>query len=346
MSINNLKNEEQKEIILDNPNLKFEKILSMQNNFECEKISVEKFDFFHIDEIAYLAIPNYLCFTSDELFIFKINSYLNLEKIFSLEGHQSPILLVKNFYDKKNNQNYLITSDDMYLVIIWKVISEKLIIIKQTITSKYNSEIYSGIILFNNKNTLILTSCDTDVCSTEYDLDSGDFKRYIPGTKNNKTFHILSYGENHIIELCMDKIGFYNLSDEKDIYEINNSQTKGKNNQGCIIKDKLFITNNSNGTIIIIDLIQKVIHKIIDTKSGSNLFSLIEWNSKYLIATDIKNNSLNIIDVNQMKIINCIKVQINPKYIKKINLERKVYKRNNILLVLGDKMFFELWIKR
>lgn len=344
MSLNSLKNEE-KEIILDNPNLKFEKILSMQNNLECEKLSVEKFDFFYLDEIAYIAIPNYLCFISNELFIFKINSYLNLEKKLSLEGHKSPILLVKNFYDKKSNQNYLITSDDMYLVIIWKVISEKLIIIKQTITTKYNYEIYSGIILFN-KNILILTSCDTNVCSTEYDFESGDFKRYIPGTKNNKTFHILNYGENYIVELCKDKIGFYNLSDEKDIYEINNNQTKGKNNQGCIIKDKLFITNNSNGTIIIVNLIQKIIQKIIDTKSENNLFSLIEWNSKYLIATDINNNALNIIDVNQMKIINCIKVQINPKYIKKINLERKIYKRNNILLVLGDKMFFELWIKQ
>ena len=343
MSLNSLKNEEQ-EIILDNPNLKFEKILSMQNNLECEKLSVEKFDFFYIDEIAYIAIPNYLCFISNELFIFKINSYLNLEKKLSLEGHKSPILLVKNFYDKKGNQNYLITSDDMYMVIIWKIISEKLIIIKQTITTKYDYEIYSGIILFN-KNILILTSCDTSVCSTEYDFDSGDFKRYIPGTKNNKTFHILNYGENYIVELCMDKIGFYNLSDEKDFYEINNNQTKGKNNKGCIIKDKLFITNNSNGTIIIVNLNQKIIQKIIDTKSENNLFSLIEWNSKYLVTTDIKNNTLNIIDVNQMKIINCIKVQINPKYIKKINLKRKIYKRNNILLVLGDKMFFELWIK-
>ena len=346
MSLNSLKNEDQKEIIIDNPNLKFEKILSMQNNLECENLSVEKFDFFHINEIAYIAIPNYLCFVSDELFIFKINSYLNLEKILSLEGHKSPILLVKNFYDKKNNQNYLITSDDMYLVIIWKIISEKLIIIKQTITTKYNYEIYSGIILFNNKTTLILTSCDTNVCSTEYDFYSGDFKRYIPGTKNNKTFYILNYGEDYIVELCMDKIGFYNLSDEKDIYEINNSQTKGKNNQGCIIKDKLFIANNSNGTIIVVNLTKKIIQKIIDTKSGSNLFSLIEWNSKYLVATDIKNNTLNIIDANQMKIINCIKVQISPKYIKKINLERKIYKRDHIILVLGDKMFLELWIKK
>ena len=345
MSLNGLKNEEKKEIIIDNPNLKFEKILSMQNNLECEKLSVEKFDFFHIDEIAYIAIPNYLCFISDELFIFKINSYLNLEKKLSLEGHKSPIILVKNFYDEKNNQNYLITSDDTFLVMVWEVISEKLIIIKHTITAKYSYEIYSGIILFD-KNIIILTSCDTNVCSTEYNLDSGDFKRYIPGTKSNKTYNILNYGEDYIIELCMDKIGFYNLSDEKDIYEINNNQTKGKNNQGCIIKDKLFIANSSNGTIMIMNLIQKNIQNIIDTNSGSNFFNLIEWNSKYLVATDIKNNTLNIIDVNQMKIINCIKVKINPKYIKKVNLQRKLYQRNNILLVLGEKMFFELWIKR
>ena len=356
MSFNNLKNDEIlidnpqnkqnkikiNDILLDNPNLKFNKNLSMQNHLSCEVLSIEKFDFFIINKITYIAIPNYLCFSSNALYIFKINSYLNLEKKLSLEGHKSPIIMVKNFYDKNNDQNFLMTSDNNYLVIIWKIINEKSVIIKKTITTKYNYEIFCGLILFNPKNIFILSSNDTNVCSIEYDFISGEFKRNIYGTENNKTYYILEYND-FIIELCNDKIGFYNLLEEKDIYEINNEETKGRNNHGCIIKDLLFVSNYSYGKIIVVDLINKNIKNIINTKSNDNIYSLIQWNCNYIIISDIKNNSINIIDIKQMKIINCIKVDICPKYIKQINLNPIIYKKRKILLILGDKMFFELW---
>ena len=333
-----------KEIFEDNPHLKFKKCLNIQKQLSSEIFCIDKFDFFIVGKIAYIAIPDYFYFISNSLFIFKINQYLNLEKKLSLEGHKSPIIMVKNFYDINNNQNYLITSDQIFLVIIWKVIDEKSVIIKQTIATKYNSEIYSGLILFNPKNIFILTSNDSNMCSTEYDFNSGDFIRNIPGTKNNTTFYILNY-QNFIIELCLDKIGIYNLlqEEENNIYEFNNEDIKGKNNHGCIIKDLLFVSN-SNGKIIIIDLIQKNIKKIIRT--NNNLCSLIEWNSLYIIVSDIKNNRLNIIDTNQMKIINSISVtKTNPVYMKKIKLNKAIYKDDKILLILGDKMFFELGLK-
>ena len=50
--------------------------------------------------------------------------------------------MVKNYYDRDNNQNYLISADNNFLVIIWKIISEKSVILKQTITTKCNYEIY------------------------------------------------------------------------------------------------------------------------------------------------------------------------------------------------------------
>ena len=328
-------------IFKDNPNIIFKKKVSIQNELSSETVSIEKFDFFILNKIAYIAIPNYLFFISNSLFIFKINSYLNLEKKLSLDGHKSPITMVKNYYDRDNNQNYLISADNNFLVIIWKIISEKSVILKQTITTKCNYEIYSGLILFNPKNIFILTSNDSNMYSTEYDFNSGDFKRNILGTKNNITFYILNYND-YIIELCMDKIGIYNLLEENDICEINNEIMKGKNNHGCIIKDLLFISNYS-GKIIAIDLIDKNIKNII--KYNYNLGSLIEWNSHYIIVSNINQKKLNIIDINQMKIINSILVNSSPLYIKKIKLSKTIYKTDNILLILGDKMFFELWLK-
>ena len=345
MSIN--KNEDNytqsDEIFKDNPNLKFKKILNIQNQLCNEIVSMDKFDFFVLNKIAYIAIPDYFCFSSNSLFIFKINPYLNLEKKLTLEGHKTHIVMVKAYFDRKNCQNYLITSDYDYLVIIWKVISEKSIIIKRTITTKYNHEIYSALILFYPKNIFILTTADTNMCSTEYDFITGEFKKNIPGTKSNKTYYILNYNDS-IIELCLDKIGIYSLSeDNNNICEFISQDIKGDNRHGNIINEILFVSN-SNGSVILIDLIQKNIKYIINS-SNSNFFSLIEWNSLYLIVSDINNNRLNIIDAKQKKIINRFFAKTNPLYIKKIKLNKSVYKTDDILLILGNKMFFELWKK-
>ena len=345
MSIN--KNEDNNtqsdEIFKDNPNLKFKKFLNIQNQLCNEITSMDKFDFFVLNKMAYIAIPDYFCFSSNSLFIFKINPYLNLEKKLTLEGHKTNIVMVKTYFDGNNEQNYIITSDYDYLVIIWKVISEKSIIIKRTIATKYNHEIYSALILFYPKNIFLLTSADTNMCSTEYDFITDEFKKNIPGTKSNKTYYVLNYSD-FIIELCLDKIGIYNLSeDNNNICEFISQDIKGDNRHGNIINNILFVSN-SNGNIILIDLIQKNIKHIINS-SNSNFFSLIEWNSLYLIVSDINKNRLNIIDTKQKKIINRFFVKTNPLYIKKIKLNKSVYKTDDILLILGNKMFFELWKK-
>ena len=342
MSLNKNNNCENNDIFQNNPNLRFKKNLNIQNQLYNEIISMDKFDYFVLNQMVYIAIPNYFCFCSNSLFIFKINPYINLEKKLTLEGHKTHIVMVKNFFDENNNQNYLITSDCDFLVIIWKVISEESIIIKQTIMTKYDKEIYSSLILFR-KNCLIITSIDTNMNSIEYEFNTGEFKRNIANTKYNETYYILNYND-FIIELCLDKIVIYNLLEENVIFEINNEDIKGKNSHGYINNDLLFVSN-SNGNIIIIDLIQKKIKNIIKSNSNYNFFSLIEWNSFYLIISDINNNALNIIDTKQMKIINRFKVNSNPLYIKKIKLNKTIYKTEDILLILGNNMFFELWLK-
>ena len=146
---------------------------------------------------------------------------------------------------------------------------------------------------------------------------------------------------DYIIELCLDKIVIYNLLEENDIYEINSEEIKGKNCHGCINKDLLFEVNNSNGKIIVVDLSSKNIKKIINTNHSDNLWNIINWNSNYIILNDIKINTLNIFETNQMKIINSLKVKANSLYIKKIS----IYNNKKFLLILGNQMFFELWLK-
>ena len=341
-----MKNNNEKEEFnnyLDNPNLQLKKILNI-NDKHFQGYSINRFDYFSLNKVVYIAIPSIFYFGSNPLCIYKLNKFLNFEKILSLEGHKNAIILVKNFFDEKNNKNYLLTSDTFPLVLIWEIETENSIKIKQTISIYNEGLILSALIIFEPINKIILTSNNESLNSCEFSFNSGNFIRYIPGTKN-KSYHSLVYQNNIIIELCKDKIYFYNLLDEKETFEIKNEITKGINIYGCIINNILYVNNFSHGKIIIINLSNRNIINVINTSETENLFSLIEWNKNYLIATDNKYKFMYIIDIIQMKIINKIKTKCNPTFIKKINLDMHWYNYENILLILDNKFKFEFWIR-
>lgn len=341
-----MKNNNEKEEFnnyLDNPNLQLKKILNI-NDKHFQGYSINRFDYFSLNKVVYIAIPSIFYFGSNPLCIYKLNKFLNFEKILSLEGHKNAIILVKNFFDEKNNKNYLLTSDTFPFVLIWEIENENSIKIKQTISIYNEGLILSALIIFEPINKIILTSNNESLNSCEFSFNSGNFIRYIPGTKN-KSYHSLVYQNNIIIELCKDKIYFYNLLDEKETFEIKNEITKDINIYGCIINNILYVNNFSHGKIIIINLSNRNIINVINTSETENLFSLIEWNKNYLIATDNKYKFMYIFDIIQMKIINKIKTKCNPTFIKKINLDMHWYNYENILLILDNKFKFEFWIR-
>ena len=327
---------------IDNPNLKLKKLVNINDNFYKE-FSLNRFDYFILNKFIYIAVPSVIYFGSNPLSIYKLNKFLNFEKILSLEGHKNPIILVKNFFDENNSINYLLTSDIFPLVLIWEIKNENYIKIKYTISNYNEGEILSSLILFNPLNKIILSSNKKSLQSSEFSYTAGNFIRYIPGTYH-ETYFILEYN-NFIIELCMDKIYFYNLINENDKFIIKNEVTKGINIYGCIINEILYVNNFSQGKILIIELNNKIIIKDINTFKSENIFSLITWNENYIISTDKKYKFLYIIDIIQRKIINKISTKNNPVYIKKINLDKDIYHTENILLIMDDKLKFEFWIR-
>ena len=197
-----MKNNNEKEEFnnyLDNPNLKLKKILNI-NDKHFQGYSINRFDYFSLNKVVYIAIPSIFYFGSNPLCIYKLNKFLNFEKILSLEGHKNAIILVKNFFDEKNNKNYLLTSDTFPLVLIWEIENENSIKIKQTISIYNEGLILSALIIFEPINKIILTSNNESLNSCEFSFNSGNFIRYIPGTKN-KSYHSLVYQNNIIIEL-------------------------------------------------------------------------------------------------------------------------------------------------
>ena len=74
-----------------------------------------------------------------------------------------------------------------------------------------------------------------------------------------------------MLNLCLDKIYFYDLTENEEEFLIKNENTKGINMYGYIMKDTLFINNFSQGKIMIFDLLEKVVIKVIDTYNNEKI---------------------------------------------------------------------------
>jgi len=93
---------------------------------------------------GYIASPN------KNNFFLDIYNLLNNEKLLSLKKHLNGISSVRYFINNKNNNEYLISSDENKIVIIWDINDNYGIKLK--IDTKYESSIFSCIMMFPNIN--------------------------------------------------------------------------------------------------------------------------------------------------------------------------------------------------
>ena len=107
-------------------------------------------------------------------------------------------------------------------------------------------------------------------------------------------------------------------------------------------KDYLF-SSSYNGKIDIWNLYDKKIYQVIKLDK-CNLFHIIEWNKKYIIAADYKNKSFKVIDLTKNKVVGEIKGEHkNPvKCIKKLFLIKN-FKYEEELLSSGNDKTIKVW---
>ena len=163
------------------------------------------------DNKEYIISPNINNYNLD------IFTLLDNQKIKSLNGHKNNILTVRYFINNKDYNEYLISADDNYIVIIWDITNNYNI--KYQINTKYNSYILSCLLVFphNNNDNYIITSTrstsnDNDKSATKiYSLNNGNFIKYINNTNNNSIYYLLSWynkknNKYYIIQLANKKI--------------------------------------------------------------------------------------------------------------------------------------------
>ena len=147
------------------------------------------------------------------------------KKITALKGHKNTINTIKYFINRKNKNEYLISTDKNKIVIVWDITNNYNNL--YNINTNYGDNIYSCLLIFSNYDNynFIVTSTknisnDADKSSTKiYSLDDGKLIKYINNSNNYNIFYLLSWENKnnkkyYIIEFANNKIVINNLLED------------------------------------------------------------------------------------------------------------------------------------
>ena len=310
------------------------------------------------DNEDYLISPNKLNYHLD-LITLKDNKFYG-----TLKGHQKKVTCVRYFLNQYNNNEYLISSDEMGIIFIWDISDSyrKLF----TLNTKYNDIIYSCLLIFTgdnsenennvNHNGYIVTSTydiskeNQNSATKVYSMQNGEFINYIKNTNANSVFYLLSWinqkdNRNYVIQFCYMKILISNLLDDDDVYAELAQEQKLSYYSGFIYEkkeeDKVYLYSSSkNGIINIWDLYDKILVNNINI-NGSILCHIIQWDKKYAIVADYNGKSFKIINLETLK----VEQDIGDSHTKELKTIKKVRHPllGDSLLTAGNDNTIKLW---
>ena len=316
-------------------NLKFKEYLI--NNYEKGNICFDVY-------IGLKDKKEYLAYNNKNNFKIEIIRISDKKITKSLEGHKSPIKLIKYFKNNNNNEDYILSCEYKFIIIIWDIQKN---FYSKRIEIKNNAYI-SDILLFNifNKNYIVISNIKRDSFSSLYEVKDGkvELTRKIYGTQENMTrFMILWKYQNkfYLIECCNNgKISINNLFEDETY--INFETKDGIYNYGYIYNQDYLCTSDLNHDYITIwDLKNKVISKKI-THGQKHGGKMITWNNKYTIIGC--SGCFVIIDIEEGKMKKIIELNENVtlKGVKKIKINQVeclvISDNNNILLKSMSKL--------
>ena len=311
--------------------LKINPCLKCKENFTVKNMDQRFNELFELfksnkDEKEYIIYPNY---KTNKINVISLNENKIIQ---SLEAHESHITSIRYFISEKNKNEYLVSTDQTNIVIIWDISNNYEIISK--IETDYKEYIFSCLLIFNIDKSLykniLVTSCSCIGYTKLYSLDNNLLIKNIQITENNLTNYLILWNNTknnnyYIIECCFKKICIYNLLNDNELYsELISENTAFSEHFSGVIYNKndndFLLVCSNNGYIEMWNLFNKELNFSINI-IGSKLMDLIQWNQKFLIVTNYENQFIKIIDIGQMKIIGNFTGEgvISVKKIKKIN---------------------------
>ena len=226
-----------------------------------------------------------------------------------LSKHYHKVTVIKYYYNKNNDEEYLLSCDINKLVVIWDV--QNNFYIKSTIQEQFNGITWDAHIIFNisNQTFILLSSDKRGVPIKLYELKENvsPFFKDIPGTGENSTNYMIPwfFNNKYYIIKFYDNISIHNIF-ENECYAVLNTDNS-RYYCGFIYNILYLCANDRNQSILRIwDLANKNIFKEIkyDGRIGRQI---IPWNDNNIIVAC--EHCFIIIDLKNGKMINKIMVE-------------------------------------
>ena len=306
-------------------------------NFEYEEDIVDdaQINFALIDSFeAFMSIKDgkpYIIYQNKDNKILEVLKVLKnkYKQIAAIQGHNANITCIKYFLNKSKNIEYLISCDYNGFILITNITQN--FKMESSIKTKYKNgeitsclmifEIYdkkfdiqNGLIFISNKNSM-----ENQITPTkEYILlKNGTLEFYHNFDENspNNTSYLLYWDQkknkqNYIITIGIKKIYVRNIS-SNDLYAAFGNSFEIWSHCGYVFYDKdkekerdlLFVTT-IRSLIFLFDLNSKNFIKAIKT-SGLNerLYSILQWNSNYILACNATGPDIKVIDIKEEKCV-------------------------------------------
>ena len=243
-----------------------------------------------------------------------------------LEGHEDRVLNIRYFYNKETEKEYLVSADRKYKIIVWDITDDYKLLKK--IECKYQGFIYSNVLVFRNNSIFLITSSITNEPAKIVDITKDEAPREIGSTKDLTIFFMETYKKNskdYLILCGKSKIKIIELfpEDEPFIKDFETLTDQKINMGGLVYKyngKDYFISSCTTGGILIIDLEDMQILGKMKIFDDCNLYNIVQWDEKYLLLLDSKNNKILVMDLKDNRIISkmAFKELYCPRYMKKV----------------------------
>ena len=264
------------------PNIRYKE--SIINNFNSSYWICDTFDIYY--PLKENKIEPYLIYVplyEKEINILKIRDKKIVAK---LTGSSNYIEKVKNFYNEKDNHNYLLSSDYDFSVLIWDLDDNYKM--KHKLNPEYSNYIYSFLIYF--KFDYVITSTVGHSQGQDhikiFSFKNGTLLKSILNSDNIDTLYLIIWEkdkkeeETYIIALCYEKVLIYNLLSNELYCELSTNVQESCGDyyfSGFVSYDNKYLyTSSVEGYINIWDLYQKILVKTIKLKNSS-LYKIIPW---------------------------------------------------------------------
>ena len=232
------------------------------------------------DGNTYLAVPL-------STFVIEIINLKTNKVHKTLAGHTQHLFIVRHFYQKKTQTDFLLSTSNERCVKVWNLRTYTCqLSISHCHTGLY---LYSALLLFDDENdeSYVVTSCPNEYMKL-WDFNTGKYIREV-GSPNDYTYFINSWyykKEYYIVNATNSNVRMYKIKQPKELYKEFKTSQNTWHMSAFIDKIKnvyYLFESDGNGYLRLWNIETKEIFKCIQA-TGCNLRGICLWNEKYVIA--------------------------------------------------------------